>query len=168
MLAHPAVLVIGPTASPSDVEHLRHVAWNVAYELGTPAAYATHADYRVTDFSTLHLTGSVESLRDASALVLVGEAMLADIPVHEPLTADEAVTCDCGLVHHYTRPHVDERGDVWCAECHEDSACAWCGEWNDTEDLEIVAQGDAWVPLHPGCLTALRSATSTSRPRVAA
>ncbi|WP_432019887.1 hypothetical protein [Streptomyces sp. 1222.5] len=160
MLAHvtPApVLVLG-----SDVEHLRHVAWNLAYELGTPAVMALHTDYRVTDFAAVYLAGDVESLRDASTLVLLGEALAAGMDVHEPLTADEAVTCDCGLNHHFTRPDVDADGTVWCAECSGESVCAWCGEWNDTEDLEIVAEADAFVPLHAGCREGLRRSTSTS------
>ncbi|MEV6806719.1 hypothetical protein [Streptomyces sp. NPDC051132] len=163
MHASPArVLVLGPTASPSDVEHLRHVAWNLAYELGTPAVFALHADYRVTDFSAVYLTSDVASMLDASTLVLVGEALTAGVPVHEPLTADEAVTCDCGLVHHFTRPAVDESGIVWCAECCGKSACAWCFEWNDTEDLEIVEEDDVFVPLHAGCRDHLSRSTSTS------
>ncbi|MEW2257251.1 hypothetical protein [Streptomyces sp. NPDC047869] len=156
------VLVVGPTSSPSDVERLRHVAWNVAYELGTPAVFALHNDYRVTDFAAVYLVGNAESMLDASTLVLVGEALAAGVDVHEPLTVEEAVTCDCGLVHHFTRPDVDESGDVWCAECRGDSACAWCFEWNDMEDLEIVEEGDAWVPLHPGCRDRLRRSTSAN------
>ncbi|MFF9171740.1 MULTISPECIES: hypothetical protein [unclassified Streptomyces] len=157
-----SVLVIGPTALPSDVERLRHVAWNVAYELGAPAVVAIHADYRVTDFAAVYLTGDVESMRDASTLVLLGEALAAGMDVHEPLNADESVTCDCGLVHHFTRPNVDERGTVWCAECREESGCAHCGEWNDVEDLEIVQNGDAWIPLHPGCRAGLSRSKSSS------
>ncbi|MEV6055003.1 hypothetical protein [Streptomyces sp. NPDC052107] len=164
MHASPArALVLGPIATPSDVEHLRHVAWNISYELGAPATFASHADYRVTDFAAVYLTGDVTSLRDASTLVLVGEALAAGIDVHEPLAADEAVTCDCGLVHHFTRPDVDENGTVWCAECRGESACAWCFEWSDTEEMEIVESGDTWVPLHAGCRDGLRRATSTSR-----
>ncbi|MFF3330001.1 hypothetical protein ACFYWX_10650 [Streptomyces sp. NPDC002888] len=156
-------LVVGPTNTPSDIEHLRHVAFNITFELGAPAVYATHTDHRVTDFAAVYLTGDVTSLRDASTLVLVGEALAAGVPVHEPLTDDESVTCDCGLVHHYTRPHVDERGEVWCAECSGDSACTWCLEWNDVEDLEIVESGEAYVPLHAGCLDGIRRAESSAR-----
>ncbi|MFF0837483.1 hypothetical protein ACFYWF_31610 [Streptomyces sp. NPDC003344] len=156
------VLVVGSVATPADVERLRHVAWNVAYELGTRAVFALHNDYRVTDFAAVYLAGDVASLRDASTLVLVGEALAVGMDVHEPLTVEESVTCDCGLVHHFTRPDVDESGDVWCAECRGESACTWCFEWNDTEDLEIVEEGDAWVPLHAGCRDRLRRSTSTS------
>ncbi|SEC33328.1 hypothetical protein SAMN04490357_1744 [Streptomyces misionensis] len=163
MLAHTTpVLVLGNTSTPADVEHLRHVAWNLAYELGAPVVFATHTDYRVTDFAAVYLANDLEAMLDAPAptLILLGEALLAGIDVHDPLTADEAVTCDCGLVHHFTQPHIDAEGVVWCAECREESACAWCFEWNDVEELTIVEQGDAFVPLHAGCLS--HPATSRS------
>ncbi|RRQ89709.1 hypothetical protein [Streptomyces griseofuscus] len=156
------VLVLGNTGTPSDVEHLRHVAWNVAYELGAPVVFAMRADYRVTDFAAVYLANDLEAVLDAPTLVLLGEALLAGIDVHDPLTADEAVTCDCGLVHHYTRPHIDAEGVVWCQECCGESACTWCLEWNDVEDLTIVRQGDTFIPLHAGCLSGLRSSTSSS------
>ncbi|CAK7279919.1 hypothetical protein [Streptomyces misionensis] len=156
------VLVLGNTSTPADVEHLRHVAWNIAYEMGAPAVFATHTDYRVTDFAAVYLANDLEAMVDAPTVVLLGEALLAGIDVHDPLTADEAVTCDCGLIHHYTRPHIDAEGVVWCAECREESACAWCFQWNDVEELTIVEQGDAFVPLHAGCAAGPRPATSRS------
>ncbi|MFF4931004.1 hypothetical protein ACFY2H_19170 [Streptomyces griseofuscus] len=156
------VLVLGNTDSPSDVEHLRHVAWNLAYELGTPAVFALHAGYSPENFAAVYLASDMEAMADAPTLVLLGEALVAGVVVHDPLTADEAVTCDCGLVHHFTRPYADADGVVWCSECREESACAWCFEWNDVENLTIVEQGNAFIPLHTGCLSGLRSSTSAS------
>ncbi|MFI9175730.1 hypothetical protein [Streptomyces lincolnensis] len=156
------VLVIGPLGTPADVEALREVACEIAYELGVATTYATHTDHSVTDFGAVYLTGTVTELRDAPTLVLVGEAIAAGIPVHDPLTADEVTECLCGLICRYTRPYVDGRGGVHCNECSGKSGCAWCGEWNDTEDLEFVESDDTWFPLHAECLAGIR-ATSKER-----
>ncbi|MEU3986252.1 hypothetical protein AB0F77_40400 [Streptomyces sp. NPDC026672] len=154
MYATARVLCIGPVATAADVKSLRALAHSVAVELGRPAVWATDADHTVTDYSALYLTGDVTSLRDASTLVLLGEALAAGMDVHEPLA--EVTECPCGLVLRHTRPFVDEDGEVWCSECREESGCAWCGEWNDMEDLEIVEDGSTWVPVHAGCLDGMR------------
>ncbi|WP_371672781.1 hypothetical protein OG985_37180 [Streptomyces sp. NBC_00289] len=167
LYAHPAcvdeepaptsgVLCIGPIATSADVKALRALAYNVAYELGRPATYATHADHTATDYASVYLTGDVTALRDVSTLVVLAEALAAHMDVQEPLTADEVTECPCGLVSRHTRPYVDEAGEVFCAECREESGCAWCGEWNDMDDLAIVESGDTFVPLHAGCLDRLR------------
>ncbi|MFI5795160.1 hypothetical protein [Streptomyces sp. NPDC051677] len=167
MPAPERVLVVGPTDIPADVERLRDVARDVAYELGRPATYATHTDYDVTAFAAVYSVRPLTSLRTAPALVLVAEAMLAGVEVHEPLKADEVTTCGCGLVSRHTRPHVDERGIVWCAECLSDDACAHCGEAFDMEDAEFVQRDDTWFPIHAGCLAPGHRPTSSRLMNVA-
>ncbi|MGW1541037.1 hypothetical protein ACWCPM_12510 [Streptomyces sp. NPDC002309] len=149
-------LVVGAADTPADRKALRALAHAVASELGRPAVWATDTVHRVTGYSALYLTGGVASMLDAPALVLVGEALAAGVDVHEPLRVDEVAECPCGLLLRHTRPYVDERGEVFCAECLEESACTWCGEYNDTEDLMIVESGNAWIPLHAGCLDGIR------------
>ncbi|WP_030660572.1 hypothetical protein [Streptomyces cellulosae] len=161
------VLVVGPIDTPSDVARLRDVAREIAYELGVTTTYATHDDYTVTDYAALYLTGTVTELRDAPTLVLIGEALAAGMPVHDPLTADEVTECPCGLVSRHTRPYVDERGSVHCAECLGDDACALCGEEFDVEDATIVEADDTFYPLHAGCLAEMRRASEGAFPAVA-
>ncbi|WP_406391614.1 hypothetical protein OG806_09780 [Streptomyces sp. NBC_00882] len=155
------VLVVGPVATPADVKALRALAYNVAHELGRPVTWATDADHTITDYAAVYL-GDVASLSDAPTLVLVAEALVAGMLVYDALTADEVTECPCGLVSRHTRPHVDESGEVFCAECSGESGCAWCGEWNDTEDLEIVESGSTFYPLHAGCLAGMRRERSSS------
>jgi hypothetical protein len=161
------VIVIGPVATPSDVSHLRDVTREIAYELGITATYATHVDYTVTDFSAVYLTGTVTELRDAPTLVLVAEALAAGMDVHDPLTADEVTECPCGLVCRYTRPLVDERGEVHCNECLGADACAWCGEAFDMEDAEVIESGSTFYPMHAGCLDGIRRDASHVFPAAA-
>ncbi|MGX1472405.1 UNVERIFIED_CONTAM: hypothetical protein RKD50_001213 [Streptomyces canus] len=163
------VLVVGPVATPSDVTRLRDVAREISYELGITTTYATHTDYTVTDFSAaVYLTGTVTELRDAPTLVLVGEALAAGMDVHDPLTADEVTECPCGLVSRYTRPLVDERGEVRCANCLGEDACAYCLEEFDMEDAAFVEGEDTWYPLHAGCLDGIRRERSSSLAPLAA
>ncbi|MGW5651983.1 hypothetical protein [Streptomyces humi] len=152
-------LCVAPVDTAADVKALRAFAHQVAYETGRPTVFATHTDHDVRDYSTVYVLGDITTLRGVVPCVLMGEALVAGVDVFEPL--DEAVTCPCGIVLHYTRPYADERGEVFCAECTGESACAWCGEWNDTEDLAIAEHGNAWIPLHDGCLDGIRRATST-------
>lgn len=170
VFAHPACvdkptapttsLVIAPTSTPADVKALRAVAFQVAYETGRPATWATDADHVVTDYRAVYLSGDVTSLRNAPTLVLVGEAIMAGVDVFEPLGTP--MECPCGLVLHYARPYVDEAGEIFCAECTAQDACAWCGDPFDMENAEFVERGNTWVPLHAGCLEGLRASTSRS------
>ncbi|MFE6363000.1 hypothetical protein ACFVP3_23755 [Streptomyces sp. NPDC057806] len=163
MYATTPVLCLGPVETPADVKALRALAYNVAYELGRPAVWVTDTDHTVMDYAAVYVTGDATSLRDASTLVLLGEALVADMDIHEPLAADEVVTCDCGLVHRHTRPVVDAQGVVWCANCLGDDACSWCGEELDTEAAEIVESGNGFYPVHAACLAGIRRDASTSR-----
>ncbi|WP_394435755.1 hypothetical protein [Streptomyces sp. SGAir0957] len=157
-LARP-VLVVAPVGTPADVERLRAYGLSVATELGAPATYATHNEHRVTDFDAVYCMTPSTSLRDRVGLLLVAEALLAGIPVYEPQAAEDVDTCDCGQVQSVRTVRGDD-GAVWCAECREESACAWCFEWNDMEDLDVVEHGTTWVPLHPGCRAGLEHATA--------
>jgi hypothetical protein len=145
-----STLIVGPINTPADVKALRVLAYNISHETGQPATWATDTDHSVTDYDALYVAGDVTALRDVPTLVLVGEALAAGMPVHEPLAADEVTECPCGLVLRHTRPYVEADGEIFCNECAKESGCAWCGEWNDVEDLEIVAVGNTWVTLHAG------------------
>jgi len=149
------VLVVGPVGTPDDVANLRGLAHDVADQMGVPATYALHTDYNVTDFAAVYLTGTVTELRDAPTLVLIAEALAVHIDVYDPQSPRDAAPCVCGQVQ-TVRTVVGEDGDVWCAECRGETACAWCFERSDTEDLEIVESGDTWVPLHAECLEGMR------------
>jgi hypothetical protein len=169
MLAHAPrpVLVLGPIATPDDIDNLRGYAFDVADQLGVPAVYATHNDYRVTDFGAVYVLCASTELHDTVGLLLVAEALAAGIEVYEPQAPREAARCLCGQVQ-TVRTVVGDDGEVWCAECRGESVCGWCGEWPDMEDVEIVEGSDMWVPLHAGCLEGMRRATSTSTLPVAA
>lgn len=147
----PAYLVVGPLATADDVDNLRGYAFDVAEQMGAPAVYATHNEYTVTDFAAVYTLGSVTDLRDAPTLVLVAEALGAGMEVYEQQSPQDTARCVCGQLQ-TVRTVVDERGEVWCAECRAETACAWCMEYNDTEDLEILARGETWIPVHAGCV----------------
>ncbi|MFI9562413.1 hypothetical protein [Streptomyces rishiriensis] len=157
-----AVLIVGPSSTPADVKALRALAHNVAYELGRAATWATDTDHDVRGYAAVYTTCPVTELRTDPALLLVGEALAAGVDVHEPLSADEVLTCDCGLVHRHTRPYVDERGAVWCNECTGSDVCGGCGEEFDEEDAMIVERAATYYPMHPGCVTGLVRPTSWS------
>lgn len=158
MLAHtyprPAIC-IAPTATPADISALRKFARQVAYETGRPAVYALDADRNVGEYDAVYVSGDVSALRDAPTLVLVGEGLAFGMDVHEPHA--EPVECVCGLVMHYARPDM-VNGEVYCNECRSLDACTWCAEPFDVEDAEIVDNGYAFVPLHEGCASGLRTA----------
>ncbi|MFF5760755.1 hypothetical protein ACFY7A_35620 [Streptomyces longwoodensis] len=155
-MAHRPCLVIGRI-----VEESRSLAREIAYELGRPVTWATHVEHDVTDFAAVHLTCGIADMLTSPALVLVGEAFLAGVDVHEPLAADEVAQCPCGLVGRHVRIPVGADGERYCAECREESSCSWCGEWNDVEDLDIVERDGTWYPAHRGCLTGSRGPTPT-------
>ena len=157
--AYGPVLALGPIDTPDQIDSLRGHAFDVADQMGVPATYATHVDYTVTDYVAVYLTGTVTELRDAPTLVLLGEALAAGMEVHEPQAPQDAAVCVCGQAQ-TVRTVVDERGDVWCAECRGETGCAWCGEWPDMEDVEIIERGDTFYPAHVVCLDGMRRASS--------
>ncbi|MEW2488789.1 hypothetical protein [Streptomyces sp. NPDC048411] len=147
-----SVLVLGPTASEGDVSDLRAYAYSVADELGVPATFATHNDYRVTDFSAVYVRCAATEFHDTVGLVLVAEALAAGMPVHEPQSPQNAAPCVCGQVQ-TIRTVVGDDGDVWCAECRgETGGCSHCGESMEYDDAENVEEGHTWWPVHASCL----------------
>ncbi|MGZ3097909.1 hypothetical protein [Streptomyces sp. H72] len=145
----PSFLVVGPLATEDNVANLRGYAFDVAEQMGAPATYATHTDYSVTDFAAVFVLGSVTELRDAPTLVLVGEALVAGVPVLEPQGPQMAGRCDdCGQ-RQTVRTVTDEFGDTTCAGCRGEVACEWCG---DEAPTEVIECGQTWVPVHAGCV----------------
>ncbi|MFI7017900.1 hypothetical protein [Streptomyces sp. NPDC050164] len=154
----PVVLVVGALATADDVDNLRGYSLDIADQIGVPATYALHADYDVTQFAAVYTTGTVTELRDAPTLVLLAEALAVGMEVHEPQSPQEAAVCVCGQAQ-TVRTVVDEQGEVWCAECRGETGCAWCGEYPDMEDVEIVESGATFYPLHADCLAGIRRAS---------
>ncbi|WP_217164258.1 hypothetical protein [Streptomyces sp. AC512_CC834] len=150
----PSFLVVGPVETDDNRDNLRGYALDVSQQMGHPTTYATHTDYSVTDFAAVFVLGSVTELRDASTLVLVGEALAAGIPVLEPQGPQAAGRCDdCGQAQ-TIRTVTDEYGDTLCATCRGEAACAWCGEGAD-ESTMLVENGATWIPAHSGCARAV-------------
>ncbi|MYX02248.1 MULTISPECIES: hypothetical protein [unclassified Streptomyces] len=153
---HTNVLVVGPTRTADDRAFLQGYAVDVAEETGTVATYALHNDYSVTDFDALYVVGTATTLRDASGLVLVAEALAAGMEVYDSAHPQEAGYCVCGLGQN-VQPLRDERGDIQCFECSGlTMGCAHCGESADVEELEIVKKGSTFSPVHSTCITEAR------------
>lgn len=157
------VLVLGSIDTADDVDNLHGYALDVADQMGVPATYATHVDYTVTDYVAVYTTGTVTELRDAPTLVLLAEALAAGMEVYEPQSPQEAATCVCGQAQ-TVRTVVGHDGEVWCAECRGETGCAWCGEWPDMEDVEIVEHDSTFYPVHASCLAGIRRESSDVLP----
>ncbi|MFE6128841.1 hypothetical protein ACFQ6Q_11300 [Streptomyces sp. NPDC056437] len=146
------VLVVGPTATPDDVDNLRGYALDVADQIGVSATYALHNEYRVTDFEAVYVLCASTELHDTVGLVLMAEALAAGMPVHEPQSPREAAQCVCGQSQ-TVRTVIGEDGSVWCAECRDEVAgCAHCAELPDMEEMALVDRDSTWIPVHAGCL----------------
>ncbi|MET9638074.1 hypothetical protein ABZY83_16985 [Streptomyces virginiae] len=147
------VLVVGPVATDDNVADLRAYAFDVADQTGTAATYAEHSDYLVTDYAALYVSAVDWEDEDTTALVLVAEALAAGVPVHGPMSPQNATSCELCDLPLNVRPFVGKRGDVVCGTCrHTDTACAHCGEEADDRWMQPVDDGSTWFPVHSGCV----------------
>ncbi|MYV76228.1 hypothetical protein GT352_20165 [Streptomyces sp. SID1046] len=148
------VLVVGPTFTEDGYQALRSYARTVADQTGTPATFASHDDYRTTDFSAVYVAPLEWEADDTAPLVLIAEALAAGVPVHTPQGPADAMACE--LCEMTINVHVEpgHRGDVLCGQCRFlDLACAHCGEDADHDDyMEVVEADETWVFAHKGCV----------------
>ncbi|MFE9792600.1 hypothetical protein ACFYRL_12745 [Streptomyces goshikiensis] len=148
------VLVVGPTLHEDDYQALRSFARTVADQTGTPAVFASHDDYRVTDFSALYVV-PLEWDDDVTPLLLVAGALVHGVPVHVPQDPANAVACElCSIpLDVYVTP--GHAGDILCGQCrYIGIVCAWCGDdADDDEFMEVVECGESWQLVHEGCVS---------------
>ncbi|MGW2041066.1 hypothetical protein [Streptomyces virginiae] len=148
------VLVVGPVFTDDNAADLRAFAFDVADQTGTAATFAEHSDYVVTEFAAVYVSSLDWADEDTTALVLVAEALAAGVPVHGPMSPQDATSCElCGMSLDI-RPFVGRRrGDVLCGVCrHDDVECSWCGEDADDHDMQPCLNGDTWRLVHAGCV----------------
>ncbi|MGW1256493.1 hypothetical protein ACWD5Q_15300 [Streptomyces sp. NPDC002513] len=126
MLAQPAVLVVGNTSSPVDLEDLTALAFDVADRLQVPAKVAVGRDYDVTDFDGVVLADNW--LDSVDSVVLGVEAQGADmfcIDTRTLYSFEPTTTCGhCFEMDPSAAPVLV--GDTWtvsvCAPCVAEAA----------------------------------------------
>ncbi|MFE5516492.1 hypothetical protein ACFQ9Q_02020 [Streptomyces virginiae] len=147
-------LVVGPTLTDDGYQALRSYARTVADQAGVLATFASHDDYRVTDFSAIYVAPLEWDADDTAPLVLIAEALAAGVPVHVPQDPADAMACElCEMtITVYVEP--GHRGDVLCGQDRFlDLSCAHCGEGADHDDyMEVVEADETWVFVHKGCV----------------
>ncbi|MEU5765037.1 hypothetical protein ABZ782_03825 [Streptomyces asoensis] len=149
-------LLVGPCATPADVDDLRAYGFDVCDQMGLSVVVATSDDVDVRDFSAVYVYEPTGRVAPVAAL-LEGEAYLHGVPVVRQQSVFQAAACDaCAQVQTIATVR-NEYGEVFCVDCRGLAAgCAHCGD--DTVTRPVDVDG-AWAPICRPCVEVAERAT---------
>lgn len=163
--SHASVLVVGPVATPAQIDDVTAFAFDVCDQLGHSTVVATNDRIDVREFAAVVVYGpSLTHGGDTGitpAVILEAEAHAYDVPVIVPQPMSYCAACDaCEQVQTIATVR-NEMGEPFCADCRGDApGCSWCGADEVTEPVFVDGM---WSPQCLGCAAVTKKVRPSER-----